>query len=191
MRYNSVGWTVAYSVTSLLVLVLLNSVLFFSSVVYSRLILKEIIAAGRVFSTITLLIANFALVFPTWTVVFLLVTILFTPLLWLLIPLAFSLSGVSIYWVLALIAGGSIVGWAFGSIPLKVITLAGFLPCLFAVVVTALSGVVLLYRDRFHDAASWFLRICAEKGPTKVAAALLALLAAIIAAIVLVIRYWK
>jgi hypothetical protein len=159
--------------------------------VYSRLILREIIAAGRVFSTITLLIANFALVFPVWTVIFLLVTVLFTPLLWLFIPLVFLLSKLSFYWLFAFVAGGSIAGWAFGSGPVKIITLIGFLPCLFAVVVTALSGIVLVNRDRFHGVASWALRLCAEKGPVKVAAATLALIAAVLAAGILVIRYWK
>jgi len=106
MQYNSAGWMVFYSVCSLLVLVFLNSGLFFLSVVYSRLILKEVIAAGRVFSTITLLIANFALVFPVWTVVFLMVTVLFTPLLWLFIPLVFVLSRLSVYWLFAIFAGG-------------------------------------------------------------------------------------
>ena len=191
MQYNSTGRMIFYSVSSLLILVLLNAALFFLSVVYSRLILREIHSAGRVFATITLLIANFALVFPAWTVVFLLVTILFTPLLWLSIPLVFLLSRVSVYWLLAIVAGGSIAGWAFGSGPVKIITLIGFLPCLLTVVVTAFSGIVLINRDRFHGAASWSLRLCAEKGPVKTATATLALLAAILAAGILVIRYWK
>jgi hypothetical protein len=106
MQYNSTGWLIFYSITSHLVLALLNATLFFFSVVFSRLILREIIAAGRVFSTISLLLANFALVLPAWTVVFLLVTVLFTPALWLMIPLVFVLSRASVYWLVAMAAGG-------------------------------------------------------------------------------------
>jgi hypothetical protein len=191
LRYNTNTWAAAYSIVSLSALVLLNAILFFMSLVFSRLVLREIIAAGRVFSTITLLISNFALVFPAWTIVFLLVTILFTPLLWGAVPLVLLLSKSSVYWLLAFIAGGSIASLAFGSAPLKAVTLVGFLPCVFSVVVTGLSGIVLLNRDRFHRILSFVLLRCAEKGPLKVAVVVFLFIAGVIVTVVQAIRYMR
>src|SRR5258706_13046073 len=71
-EYSTPGWKACYTVASIIALTLLNSTFFFSSLVYSRMILREMIGAARVFTTVTLLIANFALAVPTWISVFLL-----------------------------------------------------------------------------------------------------------------------
>jgi hypothetical protein len=191
VRFNTGAWTAAYTVVSLVILVLLNSILLFLSVVYSRLILREIIAAGRVFSTLTLLIANFALLIPGWIVLLLLLTVLFTPWLWLIVPVFLLLSKASFYWTLAFIAGGGIAGLAFGSTPLKVITVAGFLPCVLTAIVTALSAIVLLNRDGFHRVLSSILLKCAEKGPLKVALAVLLIFSGLVFTCFQAARYMR
>jgi hypothetical protein len=68
---------------------------------------------------------------------------------------------------------------------------AAFLPCLIAVVVTGISGIVLIQRKRFHSVVSWFLLRCAEKGPLKVAFAVLGLIAGVILTVIQTIRYMK
>jgi hypothetical protein len=190
-QFSSPTWICIHSVSSLLALILLNSLLFFSSLVYSRMVLREIAAAPRVFSAATLLLANFALVLPTWTIVFLLEMIIFTPLLWFCIPLAYVLSRISLYWFLAFGLGGSVAGLAFGSPILKAVSLLGFLPCLFALGMTALSGLALLSRNLFHKTASSILLRFADKGPLKVAVAVLLFGAGTIAALFQLLRYWK
>jgi hypothetical protein len=155
------------------------------------MILREIIAAARVFSTITLIIANFALAGPMWITVFLLEMIIFTPLLWFGIPLVYLLSKVSLYWFLAFALGGGIMGLAFGSPLLKSISLLGFLPCVIALAITAFSGLVLLNRNLFHRCATATLLRFAEKGPLKFAGAILFLLGGCLAALIQLLRYWK
>jgi len=189
-QYSTSGWKITYSVTSLVALTGLNSVFFFSALIYSRMILKEIIAAARVFSTVTLLLANFALAGPTWILVFLLEMVIFTPWLWLGLPAVYYLSKVSLYWLAAFISGGSIIGLAFGSSLISV-SLLGFLPCVLALMVTALSGLILLNRNLFHKLAIAVLLRCAEKGPLKVGAALMILLGGSLAALIQLLRYWR
>jgi hypothetical protein len=189
-RYNTIPWAATYSIASLFALVTLNSVLFFLSVVFSRLILREIIAAGRVFSTVMLLIANFALLVPAWLIVLLLVTVLFTPFVWGVIPLTFLLSQLSIYWFLAFFTGGTLAAWAFGGAGLKAITLVGFLPCLFGVAVTGISAITLSNKNLFHGALSWFLLRSAEKGPLKVVMALFAVVVGVVALIQTLRHVW-
>jgi hypothetical protein len=191
LKYNTTTWTIAYSVISLLALALLNTTLFFLSLIYSRMILREIIVAGRVFSMTVLLIANFALLVPAWLITFLLDTALLQPLLWTFIPITYFFTEVSIFWLLGIITGGSIVNLAIGNRSLEAITLIGFAPCIFIVCVTVFSALTLLNREKFHSFLCWFLKVCVEKGPAKVTGATLALVASVLGAVLLVFRYWK
>jgi len=190
-HYTTTKWQVIYSVASLLLLLILNGCFFFSSLVYSRLILREIIAAARVFSTMTLLLANFAFTLPTWALFFALEIIVFTPWLWLALPAVYILSKVSIYWLLLFLAGGGIGGLAFGSPGLKLTSLVGFTPCFLALLITLISGVILQKRKLFHRLASCILFQFATKGPLKFTVAFLALMAVALGALVTVLRYWK
>lgn len=187
-RFDTMPWKVIYSVTSLVLLALLNSALCFSSLAFSRMILREIIAASSVFATISLLITNFALVVPLWTLVFMSVIVLFQPLFWILIPLLYLAAQSSVYWVFAIFGAGGLLAWKFGSVPLKVITMVGFLPCILAVIITVFSALVLYQRERFHRIVSALFLRCVERGPLKVAVAVLLVLAAIIASLIPILR---
>jgi hypothetical protein len=191
IEHSSAPWRVGYSIATIGSLVLVSGVFFFISLVYSRLILREIIVAARVFSTVTLLLANLALMIPTWIFVFLFVTVMLTPLLWLLLPIIYWLSKASVYWLLSSLAGGSIAGLAFGSPTHKIISLVGFLPSLGAICITAMSGVALHRRELFHRATSALLLRCAEKGPLRVAIGILGLISGIILILFQTRRYWK
>jgi hypothetical protein len=180
-KYNTTKLAVIYSILFLLILLVLNNVLCFFALVFSRLILREIIAACRPFSIIALLITNFVLVLIISTVVLLLLTILATPLVWFFLPILFGISEQSFSFLVLLLSGGGIAAWIFSSAALKLVTLIAMLPCLFALGVTAFSLAAIIGRNAFHKFISAVLLRCAEKGPLTMIVAIFTLTASCIA----------
>jgi hypothetical protein len=167
-KYDTITFAVIYSISFLLILVLLNSLLCFCSLVFSRMILREIIAAGRPFSTIALLVTNFVLVISVSSVFLLLLTVLATPLAWYFLPFIYGLSRQSFQLFLLIIFTGGIASWIFGSASLKLVTIISLLPCVLALGVSVFSGAAMIWRNAFHFCVSAILLRCAEKGPLTV-----------------------
>jgi hypothetical protein len=180
-KYNTTELAVIYSILFLFILLVLNNVLCFFALVFSRLILREIIAACRPFSIIALLITNFVLVLIISSVVLLLLTVLATPLVWFFLPILFGISEQSFSFLVLILSGGGIAAWIFSSAALKLVTLIAMLPCLFALGVTLFSVAAIIWRNAFHKFISAVLLRCAEKGPLTMIVAIFTLTASCIA----------
>ena len=180
-KYNTSTYLVIYSFLFFLMLVFLNALLCFCSLVISRLILREMIAAARPFSTFCLLVTNFFLVLNMSSVFLLLLTVLDTPLIWYFLPVVFIFAAHSVTVFLLLFFGGQIVSWVFGSPALKLVTLIAMLPFIFTLIVSVFSYAAMLWRNAFHKCVSAILLRCAEKGPLTLVVAISALIASLIA----------
>jgi hypothetical protein len=182
-KYDTSAFAAIYSVCFLLILVFLNALLCFFSMVFSRLIMREIILAARPFSTIALLVTNFVLVINVASVFLLLITALSTPILWYFLPLIFGLSKQSFSIFILILFSGEIASWIFSSAALKLVTLIAMLPCVLVFGVCVFSGAAMIWRNAFHKCVSAVLLRCAEKGPLTIIVVTSALLASFIAAI--------
>jgi hypothetical protein len=91
-KYNTRTYAVIYSILFFIILVFLNALLCFSSLAISRLILREMIAAARPYSTFCLLITNFLLVLNISSVFLLFLTVLDTPIIWYFLPVIFLIT---------------------------------------------------------------------------------------------------
>lgn len=182
-KYGTSGWKIAYSVAFIMSLILLNSLLFFLALVFSRVTLSEIIAAGRSFSTLALLFTNTMVFVPIWIVVLLLILFLSMPMLWMAVPVLYLMFKVSIYWFVWILVTGSLIALAFAGAPVKAVALIGLLPCVFSIFVTATTAIALFFRERFRWIISAFLYRCAKRGPLAVIIGVLTLVAALVAVI--------
>lgn len=180
-KYSASTYVWIYSVLFLVILVFLNALHCFCSLVISRLILREIIAAARPYSTFCLLITNLFLVINMSSVFLLLLTILNTPIMWYFLPVIFIFAAHSFTVFLLFFFGGQIVSWIFGSPALKLVTLIAFLPFIFTFAVSAFSYMAMIWRNAFHKCVSAVLLRCAEKGPLAVIVTTSAIIASLIA----------
>lgn len=163
--YGSWHWKVIYSASFFLILAAANSVSFFLSVALSRLMLQEIVAAGRAFSAFALLAFDLFLVVCTASLFLLFATVLAYPALWFFVPLVYLLSRMSILWLIAFLFGGGVAAWAFGNPALQIISVIAIVPCVGAALICALSLLALLNRERFHRLSGDLLFRCTRKKP--------------------------
>lgn len=164
-RYGGLHWKIAYCMTFFATLLTSNAISFFLSIAFSRLVLQEIVASGRIFAACSLLALNLFLVASTSTLLLLINTIIAYPVLWLVVPLAYLLSRASVYCMLAVFFGGGIAAWAFGNPFLQMVSFIAFLPCLGAILICTISLVAQLNRKRFHRLCCAFLFRCTGKKP--------------------------
>jgi hypothetical protein len=183
LRYNTVGLKTAYSVIFFAGMFFLNSSLFLLSLVFSRIMLCEMVSAGRTLTAFSLLITNIVLVGVVSSAVLLLLVILAVPALWLVVPvfliiLVYS-KNISL---LALAFGLGFTGaWTFGSAPLKTTVWIAFSPCTLTLIVTGFTIVALGIRRKLHSLVSAVLLRCAVKGPISVAIGLVAVVSSLVA----------
>ena len=164
-QYGSVRWKVIYCAVFIVALIGSNGITFFLSIAFSRLVLQEIVASGRMFAACSLLLLNLFIVTSIATLFLLFLTLIAYPLLWFLLPLVYILSKVSIYWLLAMLFGGGIAVWAFGNPFLQMISLIALLPCVTAMIVCVFSVIAQLNRKRFHGLCCALLLRCTGKKP--------------------------
>lgn len=179
-RFNTTGWTIVYSALFLTLLVLSNALLFYLALTFSRLILREIIAAHRFFSTIALLVTNFCFVLIISTVFLLFLTILAVPLVWYFMPLVYELSKDSFGMLILISAGGGVAAWIFVTPVLKIVTLIALLPCIFTLVVSLITGFAIASRNLLHKCACALLLRFAENGFFKITTCFFGLVVAVI-----------
>lgn len=167
-KYNTTTLVALYSVLFFLILLLLNSALCLCSLVFSRMILREIIASARPFSTLALLVTNVFLVLNISSVFLLFLTVLSIPLIWFFLPILFGLSKQSFISFVLLLSGGEVAVWIFGGADLKLVVLIAFLPSVCAIGISLFSLAAIIWRDAFHLFISAVLLRCAEKGPLTI-----------------------
>lgn len=182
-RYSGLHWKVIYCVVFFGGLLASNAVSFFLSIAFSRLVLQEIAASGRMFAACSLLALNLFLVSSTATLFLIFLTLLSYPWLWFVVPLAYLLSTVSVYWFLVVVFGSGIAVWAFGNAFLQMVSLIAFLPCLAAMVICAFSVIAQINRKRFHEICCALLLRCTTKRPLSFIVAVLGGIGVVIALI--------
>jgi hypothetical protein len=164
-RYGGAHWKAIYCAVFIAALLASNAMAFSLSVAFSRLVLHEIVASGRVFAACSLLALNLFIVTSIATLFLLFLTLIAYPVFWVLLPLAYILSKTSIYWLLAMLFGSGIAVWAFGNPFLQMVSLIAFLPCITAVAVCAFSVIAQTNRKRFHAICCALLLRCTGKKP--------------------------
>ena len=164
-RLDRPQWKIVYCTGFYIILIAANAMSFFLSVAYSRLVLQEIVASGRVFAACALIALNLFLVISTASLFLLFATILAYPGLWVFVLLAFLLSTESFYWLLAMLFGGGIAVWAFGNTSLQIVSMLSILPCLGTVLICVVSLCAMLDRKRFHMIVCSVLLRCTDKKP--------------------------
>jgi hypothetical protein len=191
MKYNTTSCCAVYSVTFMVILVFLNALLCFFSLVISRLILREMIAAARPFSTLALLVTNLFLVVNVSSVFLLFLTILNTPIVWLFLPVILLILPHSFSVYVLVFFGGELASWIFSSPALKLVALIALLPFIFTLSVSMFSYTAMLWRNLFHKCVSSILLRCAEKGPLTVIVITSALVASLIGGLGKLIHFYR
>jgi hypothetical protein len=181
--YGGWHWKIFYCVSFFLIITAANAVSFFLSVALSRLILQEIVAAGRFFSACTLLALDLILIVCTATLFLLFASVLAYPGLWFFLPAVYLLSRASILFLFVFLFGGGLAAWAFGNPALQIASWIAIVPCLGAALICVLSSLALLNRERFHLICSGILLRCAEKKPLSFIAGFIGGIAVLIALI--------
>jgi hypothetical protein len=182
-KYDTTKNAVIYSIAYYVVLFVANVVLCFCSLVLCRIVLREICAARRVVSAVSLLVSNFFIVLIISSISLLALFIFSVPLLWLLLPLFPVVAKQSFLVFVILVLGASFGIWAMNCIPLNIIILIAFLPSFFAVFATFFSVAFIVGRNQLHSFISAVLLRCAEKSPLVVIGAVFGLTITIIAAL--------
>lgn len=159
--FNTRFWKCCYVAFFVVALVLSNSVVFFLSVIFARLLLGEIAATGRFLSVGALLIVEtqFLLFISTLYLVF--IGILSFPAMWIAVPAGYYLgssgaAGLVITGFVVGLAGGVI--WFVGSPVLKLAVLIAFGPSVFAIFVSLASAIIIANRNFLHWAMTQFLK---------------------------------
>lgn len=183
LRFDTTAWRVLYSASFFGCLLLSNICLFPLSLAFSRIILREMVAAGRTFTSFALLITNLVLVSVISGFVLVFLEILSLPALWIVVPFLgpflIYLTGV----FFATIIVSTLIAWTFGATAIKTVVLIAFCPCIFALTVTAFTLVTLGLRNKIHTVVSAILLRCATKGPIVILGSILALIVALISAL--------
>ncbi len=158
----------AYSIFYFLLLFIINGTTFTLSLIGCRIMLREIVLAARVLSTVALVITN--LVSLSFATIFLLLifTLLTIPLLWILAPTMYYLANESIYTFGAFLVGGAITLWLMSGITSKIIVLIALIPSLIAISVGAISAILIKWRTFFHWVVSAILIRLVKNGPIPV-----------------------
>lgn len=187
-KYDTAENAAIYSILYFLGLILANALLCFLALVLSRIVLREICASARVVSALSLLVSNFFLVFFVSSFSLIVLLVFSIPLFWLLIPLAPIVADTSFQTFVLLIFGASLGIWAINCVPLNVIIVTTFLPGLFTVFAMIASLIFIIGRNPLHKFISSVLLRCAEKSPTTVIGACIALIIAIVTALAQLLR---
>ncbi len=187
-KYNTTKYIVYYSIGFYLVLFLANAALCFGSLILCRKILREICAAGRVASAISLLISNFFGLLIISSIFLLMLLIFSVPLFWIVLPFASSVAKSSFVLFTLSVLALSFAIWALNCIPLNLIAVIAFLPFFFSLFATFVSLLAMIGRNWIHSFTSDFLLRCAEKNPLLVIGAFFGLIITIIAALANLIR---
>jgi hypothetical protein len=147
------------------------------------MILREIIAAGRIVATVALLITNSVLVLNVAIVFMLLLVLIGTPVLWYFLPALVVLSRLSFTVFLFIVSNGALAAWVFGSPVLKLVLVIALLPSMFSFIVAAISIPAMLWRNALHKCVSAILLRFAERGPLVVIASTFGIIAIAIASL--------
>ena len=190
-RFNTPGWTLVYSIAFLSILIISNAILFYLVLTFSRLILREIIAAARLFSTIALLVTNFCFVLFVSTFFLLLLSILGIPLVWYIMPLVYQISQDSFGMLFLIVSAAGVAAWIFVSPVLKIVTLIAMLPSVLTLAVTVITGLAIAARNLLHKLVSAVLLRFAENGFLKITIAFCSLVVAIIAVVTELVHLFK
>jgi len=181
-------WKSIYCVCFFLILVAANSLSFFFSVAFSRLMLQEIVAAESVFLAFALLTLDIFLVVCTASLFLLFATLLACPALWFFVPVIYLLSRSSILWLFAALFGGGLAVWAFGNPALQIISMIAILPCAGTALVCGISLFALLNREKFKILCEFILLRCTRSKPLSFAAGFFGFIAIFIALVCELIR---
>lgn len=187
-KYNTTKYVACYSIGFYLVLFLANVVLCFGSLILCRKILREICAAGRVASAISLLISNFFGLLIISSIFLLLLLIFSVPLFWIVLPFASSVAKSSFVLFTLSVLALSFAVWALNCIPLNLIAIIAFLPFFFSLFAVFFSLVAIICRNWIHSFVSAILLRCADKNPFALIGACLVLIIAIVTAIAKLIQ---
>ena len=149
-----------------LLLVASNAFAFFLSIALSRLMLREIVAAGRFFSAAAILIFDVFLVACTATMLLIFTTCLSFPSTWILLPLTYYLViDHSVLWLPAMLFGSGILVWVFGNPWLQINALIALAPSFGTALVCLVSLVAMSHREWFHRTCSNILLRCTGTKP--------------------------
>ena len=187
-KYNTTKYIVGYSIGFYLVLFIANVVLCFGSLILCRKILREICAAGRVASTISLLISNFFCLLIISSIFLLLLLILSVPLFWIVLPFTSAVAKSSFVLFTLSVLALSFTVWVLNCVPLNLMAVIAFLPFFFSLFATFFSLVAMIGRNWIHSFISAVLLRCAEKSPLLVIGSGFGTIVAIIAILAKVIR---
>jgi hypothetical protein len=179
-KYDTPQNAAIYSIAYYVILLIANVALCFCSLILCRIVLREICAADRIVSAVSLLISNFFVLLIISSISLLALLILSVPLLWLLLPFFPVVAKQSFLVFVILVLAASFGIWTMNCVPLNVIILIAFLPSFFAVFATFFSVVLILGRNPFHSFISAVLLRCAEKSPLLVIGAVFGLIITII-----------
>jgi len=181
VEYDTPSRVVIYSVAFFIILPTLNACLCFCSLVFCRLILREIIASARWFSTFALLVTNLVLVLAVSSIVLILLTIIAVPIIWIVLPSAFVVAKQSFLTFGAAMLGSICGVWLMSSSALKIVLAIALLPSLLTIAVAGFSLIAMISRNALHSIVSAVLLRCAERSPFVLIGGSFGVIAALIA----------
>lgn len=187
-KYDTKENATIYSITYFIGLFLANVILCFFALVLARIVLREICASARIISALSLLVSNFFLVLFASSFSLFALLVCSIPVFWLLLPLAPILAKQSLLTFIPLAFGVSLGIWAINCVPLNVVVVLTFLPGFFAVFAIIVSLILIIGKNPLHRFISSVLLRCAEKSPTAVIGAFIALIIAIVTALAQLLR---
>jgi hypothetical protein len=95
-------------------------------------------------------------------------TLLATPLLWLLFPAAYRIAEESFYTFCVFLLGAATTIWIMSGISAKLLALIALLPNVFAAVVGAFSVLAIKWKKAFYLTVSGILIRCVDNSPLTV-----------------------
>jgi hypothetical protein len=180
LRFDTRGWRTLYATVFFTCLIIANSCLFPLSLAFSRVVLREMVAAGRTFTCFALFVTNASLLVVLSGVFLLILWTLALPAIWFAVALATVLLWQAKVLYLALLPIAIPVAWTFSPPALKSMVLIAFCPCSLTLLVTIFTMATLGFRRKLHTVLSSILLRCATKGPLVLIGAFVTLLVGLI-----------
>ena len=164
-KYDTLSYMLAYSTIFFLLLFTINAFLFVVSLVFCRVMLREIAATRRILSTASLIFTNVITVFSLCCFLLFFLTFLAIPLFWVLIPAMKVVADESLATIVVFLLSASITLWIMAGGSAKLVVLIAFLPSAFAGIVGLFTLLAIKWRNAFHFIVSFILIRCVEKSP--------------------------
>jgi hypothetical protein len=179
-KYTTVPYSILFSIIFFSILLFCNTVLFFFSLVFCRMIIREIVVVGRTLSTFSLLITNLFITFNFASTILLFLLIVENPVGWVWVPIFLLIAQHSLVGSGVTFSFSETMAWLISDAALRLTVLIAFLPSVFALLVTLLSFITLRWRNGIHRCVTALLLRCESKGPFVVIAGIIALISALL-----------